>query len=90
MPVSKKRRKPEKKRHRRDAPETPAAGQHSAPAEGAGASGGGGFLGRMRGGFQSMTGSGPKKPESLLSKIVTWALVAAVAYFVAKRFGLIR
>ena len=88
MPVSKKRKKPEKKQRRRDdeAPASTGQAAAAAPPERSG----GGLLSRMRGGFQNMAGSGPKKPESLLSKIVTWALVAAVAYFVAKRFGIIR
>jgi hypothetical protein len=42
----------------------------------------------MRGGFQKMAGTAPKK-ESLLSKIVTWAIVVAAAYFVARRFGIV-
>ncbi len=50
----------------------------------------GGLLTRMRGGFKGVAGAGPKKPESIWSKILTWALVAAAAYFVAKRFGIIR
>jgi hypothetical protein len=55
----------------------------AAPAEPAG------LLTRMRGGIRNVTGSGPKKPESLISKIFTWALVAAVAYFLARRFGIL-
>jgi len=84
MPVSKKR-KIEKKKHR-DRSE-PTASAPAAPIEPAG---GGGFLSKMRGGFKSVAGAGPKKPESLVSKIITWALVAVVAYFVAKRFGIIK
>jgi len=89
VPVSKKRKKPEKKRRARDerADAEPHAG---APVESAPGAGGGGFLSRMRGGFQSVAGAGPKKKESLLSKIVTWALMALVAYFLAKRFGLLK
>jgi len=89
VPVSKKRKKPDKKRRAHDeraAPE-PHAG---APAETVSTGGGGGFLSRMRGGFQSVAGTGPKKKESLVSKIVTWALMALVAYFVAKRFGILK
>ena len=44
----------------------------------------------MRGGFKSAAGTGVKKQESLLSKILTWGLLLLVAYFVAKRFGVIR
>ena len=89
MPVSKKRKKPEKKRRARD--ERAAPGPHaSAPAESASTGGGGGLLSRMRGGFQSVTGTGPRKKESLLSKIVTWALMALVAYFLARRFGIVK
>ncbi|MGZ6143561.1 MAG: hypothetical protein ACXWLM_09485 [Myxococcales bacterium] len=83
MPTSKKRVKPEKKK-RRD--REPAAAPASAPTEPAG---GGGFLSRMRGGFQGMAGAGPKKKESLASKIVTWVLLAAAVYFVARRFGIL-
>ena len=79
MPLSKKREKPKKKRRE----STPAAAPPSEPA------GGGGLLSRMRGGFQGMAGAGPKKKESLVSKIVTWALFAVAAYFLAKRFGLL-
>jgi hypothetical protein len=86
VPISKKRKKQEKKRRPRDgderAPEPRAAEPESR--------GGGGLLSRMRGGFQGVAGTGPKKPESLLSKIITWALVALVAYFLARRFGIIR
>ena len=80
MPTSKKRREKKKRRDR----------EPSAPALAAEPSGGGGLLSRMRGGIRNAAGSGPKKPESLVSKIFTWALVALVAYFVARRFGLIR
>lgn len=83
MPISKKRKKPEKKRaHERDVRPAPPG----VPVEPAG----GGFLSRMRGGFKSAAGTGVKRPESLLSKILTWALLLIAAYFVAKRFGLIR
>ncbi|MCA1827423.1 MAG: hypothetical protein LC689_10865 [Myxococcales bacterium] len=84
MPVSKKRKPEKKKRRDRDLSPAPAP---AAPAE---PIGGGGFLSKMRGGFQAVAGAGPKKPESLISKVVTWALVALVAYFVAKRFGILR
>jgi hypothetical protein len=85
MPVSKKRKKEnrDRSRDRRDAGSAPApSGQ--VPGEA-----GGGLLTRMRGGFQSMAGTGPKKKESLLVKIVTWAIVALAAYFVARRFGIL-
>ncbi|TMA25150.1 MAG: hypothetical protein E6J78_18585 [Deltaproteobacteria bacterium] len=83
MPISKKRKKLEKKRaHDRDVRPAPPG----APAEPAG----GGFLSKMRGGFKSAAGTGVKKQESLLSKILTWGLLLLVAYFVAKRFGVIR
>ena len=81
MPVSKKRKQDDKKLRAREgtasarpAPESPAAG---------------GLLTRMRGGLKNVAGTGPKKPESLLSKVLTWALVLAAAYFVAKRFGIL-
>ena len=82
MPLSKKRKKERrnKPREREPAPAAPAAPAPSA---------GGGLLTRMRGGIQGMAGTGARKPESLLSKIITWALVLAVAYFVARRFGII-
>ena len=84
MPISKKRKKGDKKK-RRERDEQPAA--PAAPSEPAG---GGGLLSRMRGGLQNVAGAGTKKRESLVSKIVTWVLIAAAAYFVARRFGLIR
>jgi hypothetical protein len=82
MPVSKKRKQDEKRRRPRDdvgpaarpAPEPPAAS---------------GFLTRMRGGIRNVAGTGPKKPESRLSKVLTWALILAAAYFVAKRLGIL-
>jgi hypothetical protein len=77
MPLSKKR----EKKKRRDREGQPAA----APSE---PSGGGGLLSGMRSGMKSVAGVGPKKPESLISKILTWALVAVAAYLLAKRFGL--
>jgi hypothetical protein len=82
MPVSKKRRRPERTRKRggTDGTEPPSS---------AGPESGGGVLTRMRGGFQKVAGAGPKKRESPISKIVTLLLVAIAAYFVAKRFGLI-
>jgi hypothetical protein len=83
MPISKKRKK-EKKRAGHDRDVRPAAS--GVPVEPAG----GGFLSRMRGGFKSAAGTGVKKQESLLSKILTWGLLLLVAYFVAKRFGVIR
>jgi len=46
-------------------------------------------LTRMRGGIQNVAGTGAKKRESPISKIVTLLLVALAAYFVAKRFGLL-
>lgn len=89
MPVSKKRKKPEKKRRARDGERAVPEPHAGAPAESAPGSGGG-FLSRMRGGLQSVAGAGPKKKESLASKLVTWLLVAAVVWFVAKRFGIIK
>jgi len=85
MPVSKKRKKESKDRSR----DRREAGSAPAPTREAPAEAGGGLLTRMRGGFQSMAGAGPKKKESLLSKIVTWAIVALAAYFVARRFGIL-
>lgn len=46
-----------------------------------------GLLSRMRGGFQKVAGTAPSKPESIVSKIVTWAIVLVAAWFVAKRLG---
>ena len=83
MPVSKKRKIEKKKRRDHEPSGAPVAPPGEQP------SGGSGFLGKMRGGFQAVAGGGPKKPESLWSKILTWALVVAVAWFVAKRFGLL-
>ncbi len=85
MPLSKKRKKEGrgKRRDRGGAPGAPVVPAQTAPAPG-----GSGLLTRMRGGLQNMAGTGAKK-ESLLSKIVTWALVIVVAYFVARRFGLV-
>lgn len=83
MPVSRKRRKEGKSRPR-DRVEAASAPRADPPA-----SSGGGMLTRMRGGFQKMAGTAPKKNESLLSKIVTWAIVAIAAYFVARRFGIV-
>jgi hypothetical protein len=37
-----------------------------------------------------VAGAGVKKRESLLSRILTWGLVALAAYFLARRFGIIR
>ncbi|HEY6908853.1 MAG TPA: hypothetical protein VI356_05770 [Myxococcales bacterium] len=82
MPVSRKRRKEGKSRPR-DRVEAASAPRADPPA-----SSGGGMLTRMRSGFQKMAGTAPKK-ESLLSKIVTWAIVAIAAYFVARRFGIV-
>ena len=88
MPVSKRRKKPDKKRSKGAAQAEGGAEKPRAAAESS--SGGGGLMSRMRGGIQSVAGAGPKKPETLISKIITWALVALVAYFVAKRFGIIK
>jgi hypothetical protein len=82
MPVSKKRKHDDKKRRARDgtaaaarpAPESPVARR---------------LFTRMRGGIKSVAGTVPKKPESLISKVLTWALIVAAAYFVAKRFGIV-
>lgn len=86
MPLSKKRVKSEKKK-RRDRSAGPAA---PSGVQAESSSGGGGLMGRMRGGIKDLAGSGPKKKESLASKILTWALVVAAAYFLARRFGIIR
>jgi hypothetical protein len=43
----------------------------------------------MRGGFQNVAGTGPKKKESLLSKVIWWVLIAVALWFVARRFGLL-
>ena len=82
MPVSKKRKRPERTKRRggTDGHEPPPSAE---PASG------GGVLTRMRGGIQNVAGAGAKKRESPISKIVTLLLVALAAYFVAKRFGLI-
>ena len=83
MPVSRKRKKPEKKRHAREPGSAPPpAASESAPA-------GGGLLTRMRGGIRTVAGAGPAKKESLASRILTWALVAVAAWFVAKRLGIL-
>jgi hypothetical protein len=81
MPVSKKRRRPEGTRRRGGTDRTEAASSEPASA--------GGVLTRMRGGIRNVAGSGAKKRESPISKIVTLLLVALAAYFVARRFGLI-
>jgi len=38
----------------------------------------GGSLSGMRGGMKAMVGQGPKRKESPLSRVLTWALGAAV------------
>ena len=82
MPLSRKRKKKEARAHRdRDGKPAPAPGEPP---------GGGGFLSGMRGGLKGLAGAGAKKKESLVSKIVTWAIVAVALYFVARRFGIIR
>jgi hypothetical protein len=83
MPVSKKRKKEgrNKSRDRGEAASAPAPAPAAEPA--------GGLLTRMRGGFQSMAGTAPKKKESPLSKIITWAIVLLAAYFVARRLGIV-
>ena len=83
MPVSKRRKKDDAKRRRaRDAPAAaPGPAAEPTPASG--------LLSRMRGGFQNLAGTGPRKPESAVSKILTWAIVLVAAYFVARRFGLV-
>jgi hypothetical protein len=85
MPVSKKRKKDDrgKRRERGDAPAAPGA---PTPAGGGSR---GGMLSRMRGGFQNMAGAGPKK-ESLLSKVITWAILLVALYFIARRFGILK
>jgi len=82
MPVSKKRKKEGKtrSRDRREAASSPAPPEE-VPA--------GGLLTRMRGGFQSMAGTGARKKESSLSKIITWGILVLAAYFVARRFGIL-
>jgi hypothetical protein len=86
MPVSKKRKKDErgKRRERAEAPPVPAA----PPPDSGGI--GGGLLTRMRGGFQNMAGAGSRKKESLLSKVITWAILLVALYFVARRFGILK
>ena len=81
MPVSKKRKK-EGRNKSRDRGEAASA---QAPA----AEPAGGLLTRMRGGFQSVAGTAPKKKESPLAKIITWGIVLLAAYFVARRFGIL-
>ena len=88
MPTSKKRVKPEKKK-RRDRAQAGGGGGTPAPAS-EGHSGGSGLLSGMRGGIQRLAGSAPQKKESLLSKILTWALVVVALWFLAKRFGILR
>ena len=87
MPVSKKRKKDpaRKKRHE----ELPAPHTGSGSSQAVEPVAGGGLLTRMRGGLQNVAGAGPKKAEPLWSKILTYALIAVAAYFVAKRFGII-
>ena len=86
MPESKKRVKSGKKRRRdRDGASPAAASSGEVP------SGGGGFLGKMRGGIQTVAGAAPsRKKESLLSKVLTWALVLLAAILLARRFGILR
>jgi hypothetical protein len=88
MPVSKKRKKDVRKKAR-ERSAVPAA--HTAPGTPSTApeTGSGGLLTRMRGGFQSMAGASARK-QSLLSKVVTWLIVALAVYFVARRFGILR
>ncbi len=82
MPVSKKRKK-EGRSGRREHVAAPAAPPQPDPERG------GGFLTRMRGGFQSMAGTTGARKESLLSKIITWAILIVALYFVARRFGIL-
>jgi hypothetical protein len=86
MPVSKKRKKDDRgrSRERGDAPAAPKA----PTADGGGSRGG--MLSRMRGGFQNMTGAGPKKKESMLSKVITWVILLVALYFIARRFGILK
>ena len=84
MPLSKKRKKPEKREERARGD----AGAAAAPAAPA-AESGGGLLTRMRGGIRTGAGAGPAKKESAASRILTWALVAVAAWFVAKRLGIL-
>jgi hypothetical protein len=83
MPLSKKRKKDEKKkrRERDERPASPGPAPELPPS--------GGLLSRMRGGIQNVAGTGPKKPASVVSKILTWALVAVALWFLARRFGII-
>jgi hypothetical protein len=82
VPVSKKRKRPERTKRR-------SGGDGSAAPASAETPSSGGLLTRMRGGIRNVAGTGPKKRESPISKIITLLLVAAAAYFVAKRFGII-
>ena len=83
MPLSKKRKKPEKKKERSREPGAP-------PPPAQPESSGGGLLSRMRGGIRNVAGTGEgKKKESLVSRILTWALVAVAAWFVARRLGIL-
>jgi hypothetical protein len=84
MPISKTRKKDERKKRRNRDKEPVAPGRSIEPATR------GGMLTRIRGGFQNVAGRGGNKRESLLSKLLTWGLLALVAYFVARRFGIIR
>jgi hypothetical protein len=88
MPVSKKRKKDGRKKAR-DRGAGPAVHTSPAPATAPPEPASGGLLTRMRGGFQAMAGTRAKK-QSLLSKVVTWAILALALYFVARRFGIIR
>jgi hypothetical protein len=48
--------------------------------------GGKGGISSMRGGIKSFVGQGPKKKESLGSKILTWVLFAAAVGVLIYRF----
>lgn len=45
-----------------------------------------GGISGMRSGIKSMVGQGPKKKESLASKILTWVLLAAAVALLIYRF----
>lgn len=46
----------------------------------------GGTMSSLRGGFRGLVGGGPKKKESLLGKVITYALIAAAVGVLIWRF----
>lgn len=48
--------------------------------------GGSGGITGLRGGIKSMVGQGPKKKETVASKILTWVLLAAAVAVLIYRF----